>query len=333
MQPRVTQAGPLAASSATKIALSQSPHAAGYLALNGAAGTATANNICTSQSGTAATPLTINGTLKQTQYVAPTSGVTGATIAMLAGSGSPIYITSAGNDSSITFAIVGTAAGPSSPPVVLTETVTGTNASVVASANAYQSIISVTPSGNTASTVTVGSMGFATLDVARQVLFTSGGNDSGITITISGTDWAGDVISETVTGGNTTATTVLNYLTITSVKVSGATASTITVGTNGVAASPWINFDTWAMGTINGQAVVSGTVNYTIQTSNDDPNSYGNPIAASSMAWDSNAAGVTGATASTSFGFAASPLWMRILLNSGSGSVRLTAIQNLSAVI
>lgn len=327
MQPRVATVGALASSAANKIALSQTAVAAGYLALNGAAGTATANNICTSQNGTASTPLVINGALQQTAYTNPAQGFPASTIAMLPKPGSPIYITSAGNDSAITFKIVGTAVSPRSPPIVLTETVHGTNASVVASANPYQSIISITPSGNTASTVTVGAMGFATLDVARQVLFTSGGNDSGITITIAGTDYAGDAISETVTGGNTTATTVLDYLTIASVKVSGATASTIQVGTNGVAHSQWINLDPWALGNCACQAVVSGTVNYTVEVSNDDPNSYGNPISASAMTWDDNYAGVTGATASTQFSMASAPLWARVLLNSGSGSVRLTVGQ------
>lgn len=326
MQPRVVTVGPLAAPSATKIALSQSPAAAGALALNGAAGSAVANNICTSQSGTAATPLLINGVLKQTRYVSPTMGVTGATIAVLPTAG-PIYLTSAGNDSSITFAVVGMDANNGT----LTETLHGTNTSVVASLNSYKAILSITPSGNTASTVTVGAMGFAALDTARNVIFTSGGNDSGITITITGTDWAGAPIDESLAGGNVAAvSTVLDYLTVTQVKVSGAAATTIEVGTNGVAGSQWINLDPWAQGAIAGQCVVSGTVNYTVQTTNDDPNSYANPVARSAVTWDSNFAGITAGTTSTQFGLAQAPLWMRLLLNSetGSGSVRMSIAQS-----
>jgi hypothetical protein len=45
MQPRVVTVGPLAAASATNIALAQSPGAAGALALNGAVGSFSANNI------------------------------------------------------------------------------------------------------------------------------------------------------------------------------------------------------------------------------------------------------------------------------------------------
>ena len=325
MQPRVVQVGPLVAGSATKIALSQSPAAAGALALNGAAGTATANNICLSQSGTAATPLLLNGALKQTRYVAPTMGVTGATIAALP-TAQPIYITSAGNDSGITFAVVGLGANGT-----LTETIHGTNASVVASTNSYSAILSITSSGNTASTVTVGAMGFATLDMARNIIFTSGGNDTGITITISGTNWAGTPISETVTGASgAAASTVLDYLIVTQVKVSGATATTIEVGTNGVAGSAWVNLDPWAQGAVSGQCVVSGTANYTVQVSNDDPNSYANPVSPSAVTWDSNFAGTTAATASAQFGLAQAPLWMRVLLNSetGSGFVRMSVAQS-----
>ena len=326
MQPRVAQVGPLAASSATKVALSQSPTAAGALALNGAAGTATANNICLSQSGTASTPLLLNGALKQIRYVSPTVGVTGATIAMLP-SVQPIYLTSAGNDSSITFAVVGMDVNNGA----LTETLTGTNAGVVASVNSYKAILSITPSGNTASTVTVGAMGFATLDTARNIIFTSGGNDTGVTITISGTNWAGTPISETVTGASgAAASTVLDYLTVTQVKVSAATATTITVGTNGVAGSQWINLDPWADGKVSGQCVVSGTVNYTVQTTNDDPNSYANPVSPSAVIWDSSFAGIPAGTGSVQFGLAEAPLWMRVLLNSetGTGSVRMSIAQS-----
>lgn len=331
MQPRVVTAGPVAAATATKIALSQTAPAAGYLALNGAAGAATANNICLSQSGTTATALLLNGALAQTRYTPPANGFPATTIAMLPNQGGPIYITSAGNDSGITFAIVGTVYSALTPDPVVKETITGANASVVASANSYQSIISITPSSNTASTVTVGALGFATLDTARQIIFTSAGNDSGLTFTPSGTDAAGNSISEAITGANAgIAVSALSYLTVKSIKTSGSTASTLTVGTSGVAISPWINLDPWAMGTVSGQCVVSGVANYTVQVSNDDPNSYGNPVAASAMAWDSNAAGVVNQTVSQSFGLPYAPLWMRVLLNSetGTGSVRMTVVQH-----
>lgn len=351
MQPRVTQAGPLAAASATNIAAAQTTPAAGVLALNGSTAGAVANNICLSQSGTAATPLLINGVLATTQYSAPTMGLTLDKVAYIPtplassnalkmsnilspSTGSPVLITSAGNDSGITFKIVGLSIHVNT--VVKTETVTGANTSVVSSANEYDVVLSITPSGNTASAVTVGTTQLAILDTARRVIFTSSGTDSGITLTITGRDWAGARISETVTGGvsGTPASTVLDYLAVTQVKVSGATAGTISVGTNGVAGSPWVNFDTWAMGTVSGQCVVNGTVNYTVQVTDDDPNSYGNPIAANVVTWNSNAVGIVNQTTSQSFGLAQAPLWARVLLNSNGGTtayVRMTLIQHLAA--
>lgn len=352
MQTRVTQAGPLAAASTTNIAAAQTAPAAGTLALNGSLAGSVANNISLSQSGTAATPLLINGALSTTQYVNPFIGVTGAKVAYLPiplavnnasktsnilspAAGSPLLISSAGNDSGITFTVVGIS--DQRARVVQTEVITGSNASIVSTVNGYSVVLSITPSGNTASTVTVGTTQFAILDTARRVIFTSSGNDSGLTFTIIGRDWLGNRLTETVTGGNATAVqTVLDYAAVTQVKTSGATAGTVSVGTNGVASSPWIYLDTWAVGTVSGQTVVNGTVNYTVEVSNDDPNSYANPIAASAMTWNGNFAGVNASTTSTMFGLAVAPLWARVTLNSETGTtsyVRMTLAQSLSVPI
>jgi hypothetical protein len=350
LQPRVTQVGPLGAASATNIAAAQSAPGAGALALNGSLAGAVANNICLSQSGTAATPLLINGTLAVTRYSAPVLGLTPVSVAYIPiplavsnaskssnilspAGGSPLLISSAGNDSGITFTVVGFA--DHGQYITQKEVVTGANASVVSTKLGYSEVLSITPSGNTASTVTVGTTQFAILDTARRVIFTSSGTDSGLTLTIVGRDWSGNKITETVTGGvsGTPASTVLDYLAVTQVLTSGATAGTISVGTNGVAGSPWINLDPWAMGAVSGQCAASGTVNFTVQVSNDDPNSYANPVAANVVTWDSNAAGVIAATVSTAFSLSAAPLWARVLLNSetGTGFVRMTLAQ-MSAV-
>ena len=326
MQPRIVQAGPLVAPTATKVGLSQTPVAAGALVLNGTTGTAVANNICLSQSGNSGVALLLNGSLSQTRFSNPTSGVPGATIAMLTAV-SPIYITCAGDEHTNTFAIV----GMDSKNGTISETITGTNSSVSASVNSYNAILSITPSANTASTVTVGSMGFATLDTGRRLLFTSGGTDTSVTITVTGSDWAGLPISETLLGGSSgvAVATVLDYLTITSVKVSAATASTISIGTNGVCGSPWVLLDPWALGAISMQVVASGTVNYTVQISNDDPNSYGNATVRSSVTWDSNYANMQALTVSASNGMSVTPTWMRLLVNSQTnpGYAKLSVVQ------
>lgn len=343
----------MAAASANNIAVSQTLGAAQALVLSGTLTQNTvANNVCLSQSGTAATPLLLNGALCRAQYSAPTMNLTSATVAYIPNpdaiatqsrttniysttQGQPIYVTSAGNDSALTWTVVGIRSGRSSIGATFTETFKGTNAGISGTQYDYQSITSVTPSGNTASTVTVGTCGLAVLDTARRVLITSGGTDTGITFTIQGYDWAGTEISEVLTGGSsgTPVYSVLDYLALIKIVASGATASTVTVGTNGVASSPWVNLDAFSMGTASIQAVVSGTVNYTVQTTNDDPNSYGNPVARSAVTWDATDGGLIGQTTSGSYGFPEIPAYLRVLLNSNTnpGYVRMTVVQHLSA--
>jgi hypothetical protein len=99
---------------------------------------AAATGIAASQSGTAATPLTLSGSLV-------TSGVANLVVARR------VIVTSAGNDSSITFTIVGTDRYGRSQ----TEVLTGASG-VAQTSHDFLTVTSITPSGNTASTVTAG---------------------------------------------------------------------------------------------------------------------------------------------------------------------------------
>jgi hypothetical protein len=317
MRPITVQAGPLAASSATKVATAQRPYGTGgALALIGAASDFVAGTVCATQApGSAA--LTINGTRVNTGVAYLTTP-------------SYIYINSSGDDHGITFAVVGT----DQWGTVLKETITGTNAQSAGSVNAYMNIISITPSGAVAANVTVGSYTKATLDAARYVLFTTTADESANTATIYGTDWAGVPISETLTlVNNSTVATVLNYLTITKVTISAAAAGNISVGTNGLCYSPWVYVDPYAMSQIALQATVSGTANYTVQQSLDDPNNPTNPIAAASMTWVSISDGsLVGASSTQQSNYAYPPSWVRVLVNSQTnpGYVRLAVTQALA---
>lgn len=177
--------------------------------------------------------------------------------------------------------------------------------------------------------------GVATLDQPRQVLVTTTGNETAKTFTITGTDVAGSPISETVTGipSGTAQASVLSYLTVTKVSISAAAAAALTIGTNGAASSAWVRFDGWANPSVSKQCVVTGTVNYTVQYSMDDPNSATSPINPNAMTWanDMNTEFVS-ATASQFDLWAFVPLWARVVLNSGTGSVRATFQQTGSAV-
>lgn len=167
---------------------------------------------------------------------------------------------------------------------------------------------------------------------ARQVLFTFAGADVGRTLTLYGTDWSGITQSETIAGASSgTSVSVLMYRTVTRVAVDAAFAGAVEVGTNGVGTSGWVYFDGWAMPQIAIQCNGTGTVNYTVQQTLDDPLSPTNPVTPVNMTWinhpDSN---LVGATGDVQGNYAYMPQWARIYLNSGTGSVVGTFIQSLS---
>lgn len=93
--------------------------------------------------------------------------------------------------------------------------------------------------------------------------------------------------------------------------------------------SDWVRFDDFAPAQVSIQATVIGTVNYTIQTTLDDPNSASNPVPVANMTWlpslDTN---VVAAIASKSSYFAYAPVFARVALNTGNGSVTATFLQS-----
>lgn len=175
--------------------------------------------------------------------------------------------------------------------------------------------------------------GIATLDHARRVLITTA--DTTHTFTVTGTTPTGTTISEVVGPITTSAATVQDYLTVTSVTINGGATAAVTVGTNGVASTPWMRMDEWARPEISIQCNVSGTVNYTVQGTLDDPNSPTNPVLPSAVTWvnspDTAAVGATGAIQTSYGGFssaaALSPTFIRVTLNSGTGTVTATVTQ------
>ena len=191
---------------------------------------------------------------------------------------------------------------------------------------------SQTPSGAGALTLdgVLVSGGVATLDAARRVLITAVGDESGKTFTITGTSYNGQVQSETITGPNaTTAQSVLDYKTVISVTISAAAANAITVGTNGVASSRWLRLDNWAFPQVGIQCNVNGTVNYTVQQTLDDPNDPTNPVAVSAVNWVNHPdISLVGATATVQGNYGYAPLYARVTLNSGTGSVTMTLVQH-----
>jgi hypothetical protein len=187
-----------------------------------------------------------------------------------------------------------------------------------------------TGSGNLTLNGSLVSGGVAILDNPRQVLITNVGNDSGITFTVTGTTFSGQSVSETVTGtSGSTVATQTDFKTVTSISVSGSTSvSGVTVGTNGVAGSRWVRMDSWANAESALQVDVTGTVNYTVQTTMDDPNDPVSPVPVYSVKWVSSPdTNVVGQSATKASSLSVTPTWVRVLLNSGTGSVALKIAQ------
>lgn len=122
--------------------------------------------------------------------------------------------------------------------------------------------------------------GVAVLDTQRRVIFTSGGNDSGINFTLSGTDDSGQKIGEVIAGANAgAATSVLDYKTVNLPTHTGSVAGTLTIGTSSIGATPWFELHWPQSGPFNLEAagiVAAGkTVNWGVQYTYDPP--YGPP--------------------------------------------------------
>lgn len=115
--------------------------------------------------------------------------------------------------------------------------------------------------------------GIATLDSARRILLTSGASDTGITFTVIGTNRNGNPLTETITGGATTASTTQDFKTVSSVTHTGSVAGTLTVGTSGVGSSQWcaLNYHTGTFNVGVGVAI-TGTINFTVEYTYDDVN-------------------------------------------------------------
>lgn len=163
----------------------------------------------------------------------------------------------------------------------------------------------------------------ATSGIMRQVLVTTVADESGKTLTIYGTNGSGTAISESMTGPNaTTGTTSLYFTTVTRVAVSAAFTGNVKVGTNGVGSSLIVTPDTLVNPfQIGIGCVVTGTINYTVQHSFDDPQTL------SAITWFDNT-GLSAKTANSDGNYAFAVRAIRTKVNSGTGSVATYIVQS-----
>ena len=304
MRPVTVTVGPSLASTANDIATSQSPH--GTSSRAAATFTASSASISATNNFVAGQPVTFVNVGGST-----TTGAAGFVVGLPAGltPQQPYYVLSAGL-SGTAFEVSRT---PGGTAITFSGAGTGTQY-VVWTAN-------VALNGTL-----VNSSGVAVLTVAQRILITTA--DSTTVFTITGTDAAGNIISENATSNGTSVQSTLDYKTVTSITVNQAPTAAVTVGTNGVGSTPWVRLDEWSNAQVSIQCDVTGTVNYTVQGSMDDPNSNTNSVLPSAMNWvNTNDSSAVGATGNVQTNYLFPPTWVRCLLNSGSGSVSMTVAQ------
>lgn len=139
--------------------------------------------------------------------------------------------------------------------------VTGAGITILSAATVVWSSGNTIPSGTLAIDGAPGLVAFGSADlgtgytmvsvydptkaIARNVRIVSGGNDSGITFTVSGYDLYGYAMTETITGANIgTASGIKAFKFITGVTHTGTVAGTITIGTGDVYGLP-LRADLW----------------------------------------------------------------------------------------
>lgn len=316
MRPITVSVGPLAAAAANNIATSQSP--AGTSGRAVATFTASSASIAATNDFVAGQPVNFTNAGGARGFTANSGPAVPAGFPTGIRPGQQYYVLSAGL-SGAAFEVAatpgGTAIAPASIGSGIQYVVKGPNVALNGSL--------------------VNSAGVAVLDNPRRVLITTA--DTTTKFTITGTAIAngpgnqtGPVQSETLVVVGGASYSVLDYATVTSITVNQAPTAALTVGTNGIASSPWVRLDEWANAQVNLQCDVQGTVNYTVQSSNDDPNDPTDPTTPPNMVWISSADGnAVGATTSilTNYSGGGAPRWVRTLLNSGTGTVKTTVIQ------
>lgn len=206
-------------------------------------------------------------------------------------------------------------------PIVLSKTLAAASVNCIAQSQALGA------AGNLSLNGAAASGGVAALDGQRRVVITSAGNDGGIVFTVFGTNQGGNPIQESVAGANAgAAATNQDFLTVTRIAASGATASTVQAGTNGSGSTPWALIDPHVTPCALGLGVsVSGTVTYAVEYTYDDitalaPGGFATVFALAALAGKS-------ATADSSITWPIRAVRLTLTSSTPPGAAALTAIQ------
>ncbi len=166
--------------------------------------------------------------------------------------------------------------------------------------------------------------GVATLTVPA-VLTVFSEKSATVNFVVSGTAPGGGSQTETLAvSASGTVTGSLSFATVTGITASAATSATISVGNAVPGYTAWIPLDIYTpnqVTTISGKT--SGTVNYSVEYTNEDP--FDTSI--QQLAVPHPAASLTAATASETQFTTTLMRAVRLKINSGNGSVRFTIVQ------
>jgi len=168
------------------------------------------------------------------------------------------------------------------------------------------------------------SNGVATLTVPA-VLIAYSQASSTINFVVTGTGPAGQSQTETLAvtaSGNLTGS--LSFATVTAITSSAAAASTISIGNGVPGYTSWLPLDIYTPNQVtNISAKTSGTVNYSVEYTNEDPFN----LNIQQLAVPHPNASLTNSTSDETQFTTTLMRAVRLKINSGDGSVRFTVVQ------
>jgi hypothetical protein len=162
--------------------------------------------------------------------------------------------------------------------------------------------------------------------IGRRVVLAYGGSDANFTVV--GTNSTGNITTDTIVGASGAGQSNLDFVTVTSITPVTSGPTGITAGTNGVGSSPWWTTNFYSNNDVNiglDVEVVSGSVNYTVQHTYDDPN---NLQAGTLYPEAFNHPVLSSQNASLDGAYTTPIAAVRVLINSGTGELRMRIIQS-----
>lgn len=164
--------------------------------------------------------------------------------------------------------------------------------------------------------------------VPRYGLFISincAGSDAGRSFVVTGTKPGGASQTETISGTNVGQTlSTLYWESVTQIAVDAATAGAVTAGIRQTGATAWMPLDIYVPNTQTAiQVDVTGTIDYSVVYTIQDP--FDTSITPIAIAHPT--AGLTGGSTDVSGQTTVIMRAVRLLINSGSGTAKMTIVQ------